>query len=76
MDLIYHGCVYANADGTYKLIAEGDRRLVPTNRCFWKDPSDVATRVKTRSMTKRERTVSLKTFNNSFKEKGKDIALN
>ena len=75
MDQIFHGCVYANADGTHKLIAEGDRCLVPTNRCFWKDPSDVAARVKTRSMTKKERAVSLKTFNNYFKEKGKDNAL-
>ena len=58
MDLIYHGCAYANADGTQKMIAKGDLCLFPTNRCFWKDPREVDDYVKTRSMTKRQRCVS------------------
>ena len=72
IDRIYHGCVYANVDGTNKLIAEGDACLIPTNTCFWKDASDVATHVKTRSMTKKERSVSLKGFNKYFKDKKKE----
>ena len=57
---MYHGCVYANADGTNKLIAESDAYLIPTNRYFWKDASDVAMHVKTCSMMKTERSVSVK----------------
>ena len=69
MDLIYHGCAYANADGTQKMIAKGDFCLFPTNRCFWKDPREVDDYVKTRSMTKRQRCVSRALFNRYFKEK-------
>ena len=72
MDHIYYGCVYANADGTNKIIAEVDACLIPTNRCFWKDTSDVATHVKTHSMTKKECSVSLKAFNKYFKDKKKE----
>lgn len=52
MDLIYHGCAYANADGTQKMIAKGNLCLFPTNRCFWKDPSEAESLVKTGSMLK------------------------
>ena len=38
-----------NADGTNKIIAAGDKCLVATGKCFWKDPSDVKHGVKTRS---------------------------
>ena len=62
MDRMYHVCAYATVDGTNKLIGEGNVCLIPTNRCFWKDASDVAMHVKTRSMTKKERSVSLKAF--------------
>ena len=55
MERVYHGCAYVNGDGTRKLIAEGHSCLVPTNKCFWKDPSDVATHVKTRLVTKKSR---------------------
>lgn len=47
MDRIYHGCVYANADGTRKIIANGENYLVRTNKCFWKDLVDVLTQIKT-----------------------------
>ena len=73
MDRICHGCLYADSDGTNKLIAEGDACLIPTKRCFWKDASDVATYVKTLSMTKKERSVSLKAFNKYFKDKKKSM---
>ena len=49
MDHIYHGCFLKNADGTNKIIAAGDKCLVATGKCFWKDPSDVKHGVKTRS---------------------------
>ena len=30
-----------NADGTNKLIGPGEKSLIPTNKCFWKDPEDI-----------------------------------
>ena len=69
MDRINHGCVYANADGTRKIIANGENCLVRTNKCFWKDPVDVVTRVRTRSMTKTKRCVSMHAFNYYFRRK-------
>ena len=69
MDQIYHGCVYANADGTRKIMASGENVLVRTNKCFWKDPVDVVTQIKTHSMTKKELCVSRGVFNNYFMRK-------
>ena len=57
------------ANGTRKIIAKGNLCLVPTKRCFWKDPSEVDSCVKTRSMTKRKRCVSRAVFNRYLKEK-------
>ena len=37
---------------------------------FWKDPNDVVTHIKTRSMTKKERFVARKAFNKYFQENG------
>ena len=72
MACLFHGCTYANFDGTRKLINASHKCLVPTNKCFWKDPCDITTQIKTRSMTKEERVVPLKLFNKYFKDKGKD----
>ena len=62
MDCIYHGCFPKNTDGMNKIIAKGDKCLVPTNKCFWKDPSDVKNRVETRSQTENKPTVDYKTI--------------
>ena len=53
MDQIYHGCAYVNADGTNKIITEANDCLFQTSKCFWKDPSDVFTHIKTCSMMKK-----------------------
>lgn len=71
MDVLFHGCAYVNSDGTQKLIALSEDCLVCTNKCFWKDPHDVITHTKTRSMTKNEGKTSLKTTNDYFKDKEK-----
>ena len=34
MDLIYHGCMTKNADGTNKLIGPGEKRLIATYECI------------------------------------------
>ena len=34
MDHIYHGCMFQNADGTNRVIAAGEKFLVPTSNCF------------------------------------------
>ena len=81
MDRLFHGCAYANFDGTRKLIAKSHDcivrtwsyiSMVCTNKCFEKNASDVATSIKTRSMTKNECAAPLKTINDYFKDKEKD----
>ena len=64
MQRLYHGCFLKNADGTNRIIAPGEKCLVATDKCFWKDPSDVVNRVKTRSQVKNEPAVEFKTFDN------------
>ena len=60
MDKIYFGCFYKNADGTNKIIVAGEHCFAPTDKCFWKDPSDVKDGVKTRSRANNEANVSFK----------------
>ena len=69
---MFHGCACINSDRTVKLIAKGHDCFIRTNKCFWKNASDVAVRIKTRSMTKNEGVASLKTFNDYFKDKEED----
>ena len=59
MELIYHGCMIKNADGTNKIIRPGEKCLTLTAQCFWKDPQDVISGVKTRSQTLKQPTVSI-----------------
>ena len=49
MMLIYHGCFTKNADGTNNPIGPGEKCLTTTTQCFWKNPKDVRSGVKTRS---------------------------
>ena len=52
MAKIYHGCITKNADGTNKLIGPGEKSLISTDKCFWKEPEDIkSSGVKTRSQT-------------------------
>ena len=63
MEKIYHGCMAKNADGTNKIIGPGEKCLIPTDKCFWKDPRDIKkSKVKTRSCTKKEPIVSIKGY--------------
>ena len=73
---IYHGCFYKNADGTNKIIAAGNKRLAPTDECFWKDTCDVKHGVKRRSRAKNERRVTLRDFNCYHDEKLVDFWIN
>ena len=72
MDRLFHGCVYVNSSGTRKLITKGHDCNVLTDKCFWKNVSDVAASIKTRPMTKNKGAASLKTINDYFKDKEKD----
>ena len=64
MELIYHGCMNRNADGTNKIIGSGERCLTPTTQCFWKDPQDVKIAgVKTRSQAANQPVVSISDYN-------------
>ena len=69
---LFHGCTYANFDSTQKLIDASHKCLVPTDKCFWKDPCDITTQIATWSMTKNVGAVPLNVFNKYFKDKGKD----
>ena len=70
MGQIYHGCMTKNVDGTNKLIGPGEKCLVPTGKCFWKDPRDIKKcKVKTRSCTRKESTVSIKDYDNYMRQK-------
>ena len=76
MDKIYHGCMKKNADGSNKLIGPGQKFFVPTADCFQKNPSDVKhCKVKTRSHTKKEPTVSIKDYDNLFQTEGTDQSM-
>ena len=70
MDLIYHGCFKKNVDDTNRIIAGGEKCLVPTAKCFWKYPEDIETTgTKTCSQTKKQHSVSKKDFNQDFENK-------
>ena len=66
---IYHGCFPKNADGTHRIIRKGDKFITPTNKCFWKQVSDVENRVKTRNYTRLEPTVNYKTVHDYHTQK-------
>ena len=72
MNRLFHGCAYVTSDGIRQLLAYGENCIVRTNKCFRNDPDDVVKRTKTRSMTKKEGKVSLKTINDYFKNKEKE----
>ena len=73
MDRLYHGCMLKNADRTNKIIAAGENGILPTHKYFWKDPSDVKNKVKTRSQTENEPTVDFKTFMITFLKENRSI---
>ena len=69
MALNYHGCFTKNAAGTNKLIGPGEKCLTHTAQCFWKDPEDVRSGVKTRSQLANQLTVSTEDYQYYFKKK-------
>ena len=70
MAQIYHGCMTKNANGTNKIIGPAEKCLVPTDKCFWKDPQDIKNcGVKTRSHIMKEPTVSIQAYRNYFEQK-------
>ena len=34
---MFVSCMFKNADGTNRIIMAGEKCLVPTDKCFWKD---------------------------------------
>ena len=70
MELIYHGCMTKNADGTNKIIGPGEKCLTPTAQCFWKDHQDIkSSGVKTHNQAARQPTVSTQDYNYYFENK-------
>ena len=59
-----------NADGTNKLIGPGEKSLISTDKCFWKEPEDIkSSGVKTRSQTINQPAVSNRDYNHYIKNK-------
>ena len=70
MAQIYYGCMTKNADGANKIMSPGEKCLVPTDKCFWKDPQDIKNcGVQTRSRTKKEPTASIKAYRKYIEQK-------
>ena len=69
MVLIYHGCFTNNVDGTNKLIGPREKCLIPTAQCFWKEPKDVHSGVKTSSQLKNQPTVSIEDYRHYFQKR-------
>ena len=66
---IYQGCFTRNKDGTNKLIEKGKGCICPTNSPFWKYPEEADGSVKTRSQERNKQKVTIKEFDQYFKEK-------
>ena len=49
MSQIYHGCFRKNEDGTNRIIANGERCLLPICHQFWKDVNDIPAGMRTRA---------------------------
>ena len=69
MALIYHVCFTKNTDGTNKLIGPGEKCLIPTAQCFWKDPKYVRSGVKMHSQSTNQSTVSTEDYEYYFQKK-------
>ena len=54
MDKIYHGFSIGYSDGSNIIIKKDENCIIPTAKCFWKDPHDVINIVKTRSQTEKQ----------------------
>ena len=61
------GLKYSN--GANVIISRNEKYLIPTNKCFWKDPKDIINAVKTRSQLKKQPTAHYKTIDKYFKQR-------
>lgn len=74
MSQIYHGCFRKNEDGTNRIIANGERCLLPICHQFWKDVNDIPAGMRTRAQYKQQKLVLNRTYNKCFRDKRrKDI---
>ena len=65
----YHGCFTRNKDGTNKLIEKGKSCICPTNSPLWKYPEEADGYVKAHSQERNKQKVTIKEFDQYFKEK-------
>lgn len=71
--LYYHGCATRYSDGTNEIIEKGEKCLIPTNKCFWKDPIDVLNAVITRFQLLNQSIAHWKTIHRYFEQSIKRI---
>ena len=69
MDLIYHVCDLRYSNSTNIIIGQNEKCLIPTNTCFWKDPSEIISFVRTRFQLKNEPVAHWTTIDNYFKQR-------
>ena len=61
------GLKYSN--GANVIISRNEKYLIPTNKCFWKDPKDIINAVKTRSQLKKQPTAHYETIDKYFEQR-------
>ena len=69
MDCVYHGFALNHTNSTNVIIGSNEKCLIPTNKCFWKDPNDVINAVRTRSQLKNLPIAHWKTIDHYFEQK-------
>ena len=70
MAKICHICMMKNSDGANRIIGPGEKYLVPTDNCFWKDRRDIKNcKFKRRSFINNGPIVSIKDYDNYMRQK-------
>ena len=54
MDKIYHSCSIGYSDGSRIIIKKYEICIIPTAKCFCKDPHDVINTIETRCQTEKQ----------------------
>ena len=73
MDRIYHGCGLKYSNGANTIIGGNEKCLIPTKKCFWKDPRDVINTVNARWQLKKQPTAHYKTIEKYLEQRVKKI---
>ena len=62
-------CQLAIVNHLLSIPYRNEKYLIPTNKCFWKDPKDIINAVKTRSQLKKQPTAHYETIDKYFEQR-------